>query len=65
MVRKAIGDGEEEDAVNIIDDDEDTNREVDTEEFIDFTLATACHIDQNNSWCEAKMSVGKRKITSI
>ena len=37
----------------------------DTEDFIDFTLATACSLDADNLNCEAHLTLTNRKITTI
>ena len=62
--RAAAGGGEE--AASIIggeaEDAEDAEEEV-----LDFSLATACHVDTSSAsgWCEAKVSLASRKLTSI
>ena len=61
----------QEDVARIIDEEEeeelDNKKMVDTEEFIDFTLATACELDMGNNTqkYETKLSVSNRKITSL
>ena len=71
------GDREEdqEEAERIIEDEEeeeevvvaDNKRTSDVEEFIDFTLATACELDtvNNTQRYETIMSLSNRKITSL
>ena len=72
VVKKAVNSGDGEDVERIIEDEDDIvgdfgdKKRNDTEEFIDFSLATACHVDGGSQrWCEAKVSLGSRKITSI
>ena len=71
VVKKAVNSGDGDDVERIIEDDDDIGdfgdkKRNDTEEFIDFSLATACHVDGGSQrWCEAKVSLGSRKITSI
>ena len=76
---KHHGDGEEdsEEADRIIEDDEEEEEEevvaavnkrtTDVEEFIDFTLATACELDtvNNTQRYETIMSLSNRKITTL
>ena len=75
---KHHGDTEEdrEEAERIIEDEEEEEEEVmvahnkrtsDVEEFIDFTLATACELDtvNNTQRYETIMSLSNRKITSL
>ena len=59
--RAAAGGGEE--AASIIGGE----AEAAEEEVLDFSLATACHVDTSSAsgWCEAKVSLASRKLTSI
>ena len=59
--------------MRMIEDDEPGDGLRDNlEEFIDFSLATACGLEppdtaggSQGAWCQAKVSVSSRKLTSI
>ena len=57
--------------MRMIEDDEPGDGLRDNlEEFIDFSLATACGLEPSDTgsqgtWCQAKVSVSSRKLTSI
>ena len=61
----------QEDVVRMIQEEEeeelDNKRPADMEEFIDFSLATACELDigNNTQRYETKLSLSNRKITSL
>ena len=62
--RAAAGGGEE--AASIIGGEAEAAEDAE-EEVLDFSLATACHVDTSSAsgWCEAKVSLASRKLTSI
>ena len=63
--RAAAGGGEE--AASIIGGEAEAAEDTAEEEVLDFSLATACHVDTSSAsgWCEAKVSLASRKLTSI
>ena len=73
MERKAARSRDTEDSMRMIEDDDPGEGLRDhLEEFIDFSLATACGLDPQDTaggsqgaWCKAKVSVSSRKLTSI
>ena len=62
--RAAAGGGEE--AASIISGEAEAAEDAE-EEVLDFSLATACHVDTSSAsgWCEAKVCLASRKLTSI
>ena len=73
MEKKAAASGDMEDSMRMIEDDDpgDGVRD-DLEEIIDFSLATACRLEpadaaggSGGAWCEAKVSLASRKLTSL
>ena len=63
--RAAAGGGEE--AASIIGGEAEAAEDTAEEEVLDFSLATACHVDTSSAsgWCEAKVCLASRKLTSI
>ena len=68
IMRRITKEGDE-DGANILDEDDQTDRREDTEEFIDFTLATAIGAGgeggSNTQWCHTTVSLSNRRVTSI
>ena len=73
MERKAARSRDAEDSMRMIEDDDPGDGLRDhMEDFIDFSLATACGLEppdtaggSKGAWCKAKVSVSSRKLTSI
>ena len=73
MERKAVGSRDTEDSMRMIEDDDPGDGLRDNlDEFIDFSLATACGLEPSDAaggsqgaWCKAKVSLSSRKLTSI
>lgn len=65
-ILRRISNTDDEDGAKIMEEEEDKRAAPDMEEFIDFTLATACQVDGPNSqWCQTTVSLSNRRVTSI